>query len=132
MKELNRLRMVRSVVREMLILSITAASVVILPGPGPGGPIPGAGLVAQIFTRSGKTESSKDLIHMESLGNTAPTAPRWLKMLARSEQAFTPTKIELQISSKRCFWASVSTEYASCFVSEEVRGWYPSNGRIWP
>ena len=71
--------------RSRLILSIMAASVVDLPLPvGPVTRIRPRGLSHSFSTTGGRPSASKLLISNGMRRKTAPTAPRWVKMLARN------------------------------------------------
>src|SRR2546426_2194349 len=115
--------------RSRLTLSTIAARVVDLPEPvGPVTRIKPRGFSQSLVTTPGRPSSSNDLISYGIDRKTAPTAPRWLNMLARNlESPFIPKeKSNSSVSSNRCFCASVNTEYASCLVSAGVSSEYSS------
>jgi len=115
----------------ILILSIIEASVVDLLEPvGPVTSTRPRGFLQRSETTGGRPNASKVLISYGIERNTAPTAPFWLKRLARNRDIpFKPNeKSSSRFSSKRCFCASVKTEYAKRFVSAGVIGGKPASG----
>ena len=99
--------------RSRLILSIIAASVVLLPEPvGPVTSTRPRGRSASWETVSGRPSSWNDLISQGIVRKAAPTAPRWLKTLARKRASplMPNEKSSSRFSSKRCFCWSVITE----------------------
>ncbi len=98
--------------RSLLILSIIAASVVDLPEPvGPVTSTRPRGRSANVDSTCGRPSSWNDLIFSGMMRYTAPTAPRWLNMLARNRaMPLMPNeKSSSSVSSNRFFCASVST-----------------------
>src|SRR3984893_13819676 len=120
--------------RSALILSSIAASVVDFPDPvGPVTSTSPRGLSHMPLTTCGSPNASNPLISHGMVRKTAPTAPRWLNTLPRKRaRFFNPNeKSSSRFSSNRCFCASVSTLYASDFVSAAVNGGI-SSGRSFP
>src|SRR5262245_19589786 len=114
----------------MLILSTIDASVVDLPEPvGPVTRISPRGFLQRSEITGGRPNASNVFISYGIARNTAPTAPFWLKRLARNRDIpLRPNeKSSSRFSSKRCFWASVNTEYASRFVSDGDNGAKPGS-----
>ena len=98
--------------RSPLTLSIMAARVVDLPEPvGPVTSTRPRGFSHSLETTGGRPSWAKDLISKGMTRKTAATAPRWLKQLPRKRaRPLRPKeKSSSRFSSKRCFWASVST-----------------------
>ena len=98
--------------RSLLILSSMAASVVDFPEPvGPVTSTRPRGLSHSVFTTGARPSPSKLLISQGMVRKTAPTAPRCWKTLPRKRARFfrPKEKSSSRFSSKRCFWASVST-----------------------
>src|SRR3984893_7668872 len=109
--------------RSLLILSIMAASVVDLSEPvGPVSSTRPRGLSQSLLTTGARPSWLNDLISKGIKRKTAAVAPRWLNTLARKRASpFNPNeKSSSRLSSKRCFWESVMTLYASCLVSAGV------------
>ena len=106
--------------RSRLILSIIAASVVVLPEPvGPVTSTRPRGFSA-IFDDRGELPSSSKVLMLKGICRmTSDTQPRCLKQLPRKRARFWMPKEKSSSSSisKRFFWFSVRTEYASCSVS---------------
>src|ERR1041384_1126059 len=104
----------------LLILSIIAASVVLLPEPvGPVTSTRPRGRSASLATIGGRPSSSKVRTLKGICRITSETQPRCLKQLPRNRARFwMPKEKSSSLSvSKRFFWFSVSTEYASDSVS---------------
>src|ERR1041384_3289525 len=104
----------------LLILSIIAARVVLLPDPvGPVTSTRPRGLSARPATTAGRPSSSNVLTLNGICRMTSDTQPRCLKQLPRNRARFwIPNEKSSSFSvSKRFFWFSVRTEYASDSVS---------------
>ena len=99
--------------RSLLILSIMAASVVLLPEPvGPVTSTRPRGRSASLARIGGRPRSSKVFRLNGIIRMTMPTQPRCLKQLPRKRARFWMPKEKSSSSSvsKRFFWFSVRTE----------------------
>jgi hypothetical protein len=108
----------------LLILSIIAASVVLLPDPvGPVTSTRPRGRSESLATIGGRPRSSNVFTVNGICRMTIDTQPRCLKQLPRKRARFwIPNEKSSSLSvSNRFFWFSVSTEYASVSVSFGVR-----------
>ena len=110
--------------RSVLILSINAASVVVLPEPvGPVTSTSPRGRSAKVAITGASCSSANVLISNGICRITMLTQPRCLNTLPRNRERFAMPNEKSSSSSisNRFFWPSVSTEYASCRVSFGVR-----------